>query len=123
MIADQFSRQAVATSIKAMFQKGYYDICTVDKCLRTLGITPIASQYNPLSALHCVHYDTMTPAFREELLIRTMALFADGTAFDLGVIERGFMVEQRADVGRVVSIQQSPTAKRGFLGLGSRGGA
>jgi hypothetical protein len=118
MPADQFTREACALAIRKMFTESHFSICTVDRCLEALRITPIKAQYDALRAVHCVHYSTMTPAFREELLIRTMALFADGSTFDLGVIERGFMVQQSPDVGRVVSIQSSPAAKRSFLGLG-----
>lgn len=120
MSADQFTRQSVALSLRKMFEGGHFSICTVDQCLKTLGITPNKAQYDALSPLHCVHFSSMDPVFREEVMIRTMALFTDGSVFDLSVIERGFMVQQAPDIGRVVSIQSSPSAKRGFLGLGRK---
>lgn len=119
-MSDQFTREAVATSIRTMFEGKHFSICTIDDALKALKISPIQSQYDALRPLHCVDFSSMTPALREELLIRTMALFADGCTFDLGVIERGFMVQQRPDIGRVVSIQDGREGKRSFLGLGRK---
>lgn len=116
-MSDQFTRQAVATSLRTMFEGSHFSICKVDAALTALKIVPIKAQYDALRVLHCVDFSTMTAAFREELILRTMALFADGSSCDLSVIERGFLGQHAPDLGRVVASIASPAQKRGFLGL------
>lgn len=114
---DSFSRECLAVAMRKLFEQKHFSICDVDHMLKLAMITPNKAQYDALHALHCVDYSAMTPEFREQVYKRTLALFADGTAFDLSAIDRGFMLQRSADIGNVVSIQSTRESKRKILGL------
>ena len=112
MIED-FTRQAIATSLKKMFSQGYFDICTIDNCLKLAKITPPCGQYEALRVLHCVHYNDMDSEFREQLFNRVMALFSDGTTFNLAAIDQGLGLSPMDKV----AISATPGQKRRAIGL------
>lgn len=65
---DDFQRQAAETSLLEMFNKSYFDICTVDRVAALMGISVRGSpDYMALHALHCVDYSRMPPKLKEEL--------------------------------------------------------
>lgn len=84
---DEFTRQAVAASLRKMFEGTHLNICAIDDALKALGIKPIAAQYDSLRVLHCVDWARMEPAFREQVYRRVLALFESATAFDLSAID------------------------------------
>jgi hypothetical protein len=57
----------VKSAMRKMMQQGYFDICTVDKCLDLLGIAPVNEAYKMLRTLHCVNYNAMEPAIQSAL--------------------------------------------------------
>ena len=89
---DEFTRQAVAQSLKKMFSGGHFNICAIDAGLKALNLTPHREQYDSLRPLHCVDWADMDPEFRQMVFKRVMALFADSTAFDLVEIDRAMGV-------------------------------
>jgi hypothetical protein len=71
-----FEAEVVRTALQRMFRPGrYLDICTIDQCLKVAGIPAPHAEYDPLRALHCVHWSEMTAELREEVVMRVLALF------------------------------------------------
>lgn len=84
---DEFTRQAVAQSLKKMFEGSYFDICTIDRCLEAMKVHPVGNQYEALRPLHCVHWSDMEPAFRRQVFDRVMAMFDDAEGFNIVAID------------------------------------
>lgn len=61
----QLSHLSVLTSLNKMMVGDYFDICTVDKAIKTLGTYPDGAAYKILSPLHCVHWRDMPRELRE----------------------------------------------------------
>lgn len=72
---DDFQKQAVVIALKKMFQGNYFDICTVDRCLKITGSIPPTTDYNALHAMHCVHWSDMPAGFRHQVFEKTLELF------------------------------------------------
>lgn len=59
---------AAATAIKDMFERGWLNICAVDKIGEMLAINVKNSEYYPiLHTLHCVHFNRMDKTLRESI--------------------------------------------------------
>lgn len=76
MISD-FEKKAVLIALDKLFNdQKYFDICTVDKVAKILGVERVVEYnqtvYNALHALHCVHYSSMGPAMAREVKIKTL---------------------------------------------------
>ena len=58
---------AAVTALNAMMAKGWMDICTIRSVAEMLGRDPRGEAYDILHSLHCIHFDKMPPALREEI--------------------------------------------------------
>lgn len=58
---------AAMTSLNSMFQKGYFDICTVDSVGKMLSINPKGDAYDVLRTLHCIHFEKMPKELRDQV--------------------------------------------------------
>lgn len=58
---DELTRTVIGVALQKMFNGGYFDICTVDKCLKLAGVIAPKREYDLLHALHCVHFRDMPP--------------------------------------------------------------
>lgn len=58
---------AAVTALNAMMAKGWFSICTIDNVGQMLGRNPRGEAYDILHSLHCIHFDKMPPALREEI--------------------------------------------------------
>lgn len=112
-MSDDFTRQAIAQSLKKMFQGSHFDICTIDHALKALNLHAPPNQYAPLRALHCVHWDTMEADFRDQVFQRVMALFAEASGFNLVDIDRTLGVP----ITHAIASESEPSAKRKIAGL------
>jgi hypothetical protein len=56
---DQLTQVAVATAMRKMFDNKWFDISTVDQCLKLAGVIAPTKPYQTLRVLHCVHYSDM----------------------------------------------------------------
>ena len=83
---DEFKRQAIILSLRDMFKGRHFSICTIDKCIKILGIIPPQSDMDTLSALHCINWSEMTPEFREQVMERVLAVMTH-PGFDLSRID------------------------------------
>lgn len=60
MITGDLKRATIMTALNDMVRKGYFSVCTVDRCAEILGISLRGSEpYRLLSALHCIHFNEM----------------------------------------------------------------
>ena len=83
---DEFKRQTVILSLRDMFKSSHFSICTIDKCIKILGIIPPQSDRDTLSALHCIRWSEMMPQFRERVMEKVLALMTH-EGFDLSRID------------------------------------
>ncbi len=83
---NEFQREAAITALKVMFESTYFDICTVDKCIKLSGcVPPDRKDYQALHALHCVHFSDMSRNLRNMVLAKTMQIF-ESPKFDTEVL-------------------------------------
>ena len=86
-----FEREAVRMALVKMFDgQGYFDICTVDTCVKITGAIPTPRDYAALRALHCVSWSLMTPDMRREVGERVLKVLAE-PSFSLPQISRSFL--------------------------------
>lgn len=83
---DAFQQQAVILALRKMFKGGHFNICTVRSCIAVAGVQPPRQELDALAVLHCVDWGDMTTEYRDEVLSRTLALFAHEGA-DLSVLD------------------------------------
>lgn len=92
---DEFEVESVRIALRRMFEPDrWFDICTVDECLKTAGVTPPIRDLQALRPLHCVKWAAMSPAMRIETLQRVLALFSH-PKLDLSLLEPPGVIEQR----------------------------
>lgn len=72
---DNFQKQAITIALREMFESSHFSICTVDKCLKIANVIPPATDYEALSALHCVDWKKMPADFRQQVFVKTLELF------------------------------------------------
>lgn len=73
----QIKAKVAETAIRKMLKsERYFDICTVDKCLRMLNIPADPEIYDTLSPLHCVHWGEMDAELRDAVVAMLAALFS-----------------------------------------------
>lgn len=72
---DEFKVEAIRVSLKNMFKKGWFDVCTLDKCLAIANIPIPDEEREVFSALHCISYSEMQPDFRTQLFEKILGLF------------------------------------------------
>ena len=59
--------EIATTAIKDMLESPYFSICTMDKVCKVIGADGKGKAYDMLQALHCVHYNKMSPSVRAAL--------------------------------------------------------
>lgn len=59
--------ECIRTALRVMWDKGYFDICTIDNILKVTGGIPDRKNYDALRLLHCVHFKDMSRNLRLEL--------------------------------------------------------
>jgi hypothetical protein len=67
----------VRTALKEMFESHRFSICTVDDCLKILGLHRGGEVYNLLNALHCIHYNNMEPDVKKWCFTATLQLLSE----------------------------------------------
>ncbi|KKL64721.1 hypothetical protein LCGC14_2162200 [marine sediment metagenome] len=100
---DEIDRRVAQTALKDMFERSHFNICTIDKIIQMTGCIPDKQNYNRLSALHCIHWNTMEKDVRQWCFETTINLF-DNTGFDLEMIngvlrEKNLIEEAEASPG------------------------
>jgi hypothetical protein len=77
---------ALKLALKRMFSQSYFDICTIDKCLKLTGSIPSADIYKVMNTVHCVHYADMDAQFRQWLFEQSILMFQNN-GFDFNKFE------------------------------------
>lgn len=67
-------------SLGKMFRKSWFDICVVRECADLLRVSMFetSKSMDRLHALHCVHWDQMSPAIREMIPELISEIFTEG---------------------------------------------
>ena len=92
---NEFQREAAITALKSMFEGRYYDITTVNKCIKLSGcIPPDPKDFQALNALHCIDFSDMSANLRQMTLAKTMQIF-ETPKFDTEVIGALFKADTK----------------------------
>jgi len=92
-----FEKQAVVLALRRMFTDSYFNICTVDACVKVVGCIPPRDMYNALSAIHCAKWADMTPEFRDEVKRNVILVLSEPT-IDLSMLDGFYMQQQIEDI-------------------------
>lgn len=68
-------KEIIKTALKNMFDKGWFDICAFDNCVRIACVYPSPELRERLHALHCVHFNAMPQPVREWVLASILDVF------------------------------------------------
>lgn len=65
----EINQLIVATALRKMFTGGYFDICTLDKCIELMGFVKGngGKSYDRLRTLHCISFKDMPAEIAERL--------------------------------------------------------
>lgn len=105
-------QKAIEAALRKMFAQGHFSICTIDTCLKLLGVPQGGKSYQLLHALHCVNYADMD----RELAQAIPGLIADifqGVVLDVAGLAPGGEIY----AAREVVVEPSKTPRRGLLQL------
>jgi len=86
-MADRLEMLAVRTAIRKMVGEGRISICTIDQCIKQLGIVSLSGlasmrAYRILHTLHCVKFAEMEPELRNAIPTLLREVFNGSTAED-----------------------------------------
>ena len=86
-IPDELKLESIKVALKDMFNKGYFCICTFDKCADLAGIQPTKEVRLFLAPLHCIHFNTM-PKTLVEGIKEVIAMTFSQPALDYSFIDK-----------------------------------
>lgn len=104
----EIQKQVIKIALKKLFTQKHFSICDIDRCLKISNIIPNKTDYNTMSALHCVDYSDMNKDVQDWLLNATESMFI-GSGFDLSFLET-------KEIETTIVIEEKPVRK-GFLRL------
>lgn len=102
VLPEPFEKAAVRASLRAMFKGRHFNICTVNDCLKALGIVAAAHELDALRPLHCIDWADMGPALQQATLDRVLALF-EIEPLDLELLEQAPLGEAPRPVARLLT--------------------
>lgn len=87
----QIQLMAAEAALGKMFRSDYFDICTIDKITKMLGLKPDREAYDVLHTLHCVYYSDMSRELLNALpdLIHKVLQSPAFEASRINIVERG----------------------------------
>lgn len=71
-------------AIDKMYQKGFFDICTVDSCMKLMEVRMTSytgKVYAKLRVIHCVHFSDMSSGIFERLPNMISEIFLEGPSY------------------------------------------
>ncbi|WP_316150488.1 hypothetical protein [Cupriavidus sp. BIC8F] len=108
-------QHAIEAALRKMFAQGYFSICTIDSCLKLLGIPQGGKTYQLLHTLHCVHFADMDRDLAQAVPGMLAELF-QGVSFDFpSLLVRQALVPDVPAKAEIVEPVGKP--RRGFLRL------
>jgi hypothetical protein len=66
---------SIQVGLKQMWEKGYFDICTINRACKLLNLVPQKNLHNQLSLFHCVDYADLDTQTLKELKAMVVELF------------------------------------------------
>ena len=108
---DEFKKEVIITALKKMFKSSYFDICTIDKCLRISNIIPSANNYDCLSALHCIHWKDMSSGLRQEVFDKVIEMF-QGRQIDFSILDMMFDENTSSFIPKTVEKKKTSSLRR-----------
>lgn len=63
----EWQKLIAAQGLKKLFQSKHFSICDLDSIANTLGVQGGGRLHEELRVLHCIDYNDMHPAIREQL--------------------------------------------------------
>lgn len=82
-MTDETKKLVVGTAMRDMFQKGWLNICTIDKCLEISGLLRGGDDYRLLGALHCINFKDMPPELFQRIPNMLKVVFSGLSVDDL----------------------------------------
>lgn len=84
----EFNPQIIALklALKDMFSKKYFNISTIDSCLKITGAVPDGKIYEIMRAVHCIHFEDMDKPFRD-WLFKESVLMISSNGFDFDELD------------------------------------
>ena len=68
-VSQDLQVSTVAHSLHKMIQvESYFNICTVDHCVKICQIIIPAERYKVYHAIHCMHWNEMLPDYRQTIV-------------------------------------------------------
>jgi len=68
-VSDIAKQRTVAHALQRMLEPDrYFDVCTIDSCIKVCSICIPAERYAMYRAVHCIHWDKMLPDYRQLLV-------------------------------------------------------
>jgi len=64
---DDTKAMVAITALNKMFESGSFSICTIDSVAQMLGVIPDREAYETLRPLHCVDWQKMPKALRDQV--------------------------------------------------------
>ena len=110
---EEIQKQVVKVALKKLFTQNHFSICDIDKCLKITQIIANKTDYNTMSALHCIDYSDMNKDIQDWLLKTVEEMFT-GSGFDLSFLET--KKEIKTETINAILIEEKPK-RTGFLRL------
>ena len=73
---NDLDKMVITAAMRKMFNDGYVQISSIDKCLKLASIIPDRACHERLSALHCVSFKDMSPELAEMIPAMIVNLFS-----------------------------------------------
>lgn len=72
-----FKQEAVIVALKKLFDSSWFNVSALNDIAKLCDIVIPSEQQKIFQALHCVHYNTMSKDFREDLVEVIKKIFED----------------------------------------------
>ena len=77
-VTQQVQMETVAHALRKMLDTGgYFDVCTIDKCMKVAQIHISKERCDVYHAIHCVHWRDMTADYRQTIIAMVLDDFRD----------------------------------------------
>lgn len=89
-ISANVQSSAVAHSLHNMLKGKYFSVCTIDACVKVVGLRIPSERYSIYLAQHCIDWADMLPDFRQTLIAMLLDDFREvlNPAKEIGQVEK-----------------------------------
>ncbi|WP_175762263.1 hypothetical protein [Burkholderia anthina] len=75
----EIDQMIIVASLNKMVKTGFFDICTLERCMELANISPPGSAMRRFQALHCVNFNDMPETLRTALLDAIRSCFQEAS--------------------------------------------